>query len=153
MTEMPEPVPYWYSVSAFPLLGIVVADALDAASRNRRSRETVELCAAILLLVALSNLRLGIRVPLSGHAMVAAYVIARRLMVPAQRSVSRVAELLFAIAVFAAIAYVKLVWWGDPTTLLVGATLGIVMAVLGPQVVGRSARLTRPAPATTTARD
>jgi hypothetical protein len=126
-TPMPEMAPFWYMLLAFPLLGMLVADLLDLLARGI-GRPAVELAVQIALLVAISSLRLGIRLPISGHALLVSYVIARRLLVLDAPPRRRATELAVAIALLAAIAYPKLFWWDDPITLVAGIAVGALLA-------------------------
>jgi hypothetical protein len=70
-TPLAEMAPFWYMLLAFPVLGMLVADLFDLWRARGLSLPTVELGLQIALIVALSSLRLGVRIPLSGHALLA----------------------------------------------------------------------------------
>jgi hypothetical protein len=136
MTPMPETAPFWYMLLAFPLLGMLLADLLDLFLARGIGRPTFELALQIALLVAISSLRLGIQLPISGHALLVTYVIARRLLIVDAPPRRRAGELAVATALLAAIAYPKLFWWDDPITLLVGIAVGVLLAGISRWVSG-----------------
>lgn len=127
-TPLPEMVPFWYMVLAFPVLGMLVADWVDLFRVRGLSFPTVELALQIAVIVGLSSARLGARIPLSGHSLLVAYFLFRRgLLWSVPPKQSRV-EVWIAVAVFGAIAYPKLVWWDDPVTLPSGIAVGGLLA-------------------------
>ena len=110
-TPLPEMAPFWYMLLAFPVLGMLVADLFDLWRARGLSLPTVELGLQIALIVALSSLRLGVRIPLSGHALLVAWFLFRRLRlrnVPPRQSQP---EVWIAAGVLAAVAWPKLFWW------------------------------------------
>jgi hypothetical protein len=113
---------------AFPVLGMLVADLVDLWRLRGLDRVSAELALTILLILALSSLRLGARIPLSGHALLTAYFIARRLLFRALPPRQSRWETSVAVAALAAIAYPKLFWWRDPLTLLTGMAAGVLLA-------------------------
>lgn len=127
-TPLPEMVPFWYMVLAFPVLGMLVADWVDLLRVRGLSLPTVELALQIAVIVGLSSARLGARIPLSGHSLLVAYFLFRRgLLRSVPPKQSRV-EVWIAVAVLGAIAYPKLVWWDDPVTMLSGIAVGGLLA-------------------------
>jgi hypothetical protein len=118
--EIDEIAPTWYMLAAFPVLGMLLADVLDAALerggvrggvRGLFAKRTVVLGASVALLVVVSNLRLGIRLPISGHVLLMTYFLglrcfARRIALdPVARPavVERRIELGVVLALFAAV--------------------------------------------------
>ena len=136
-TPLPEMAPFWYMLLAFPVLGMLVADLLDLWRARVLSLPTVELGLQIALIVALSSLRLGVRISLSGHALLVAYFLFRRLWlrnVPPRQS--RL-EVWIAACVLAAVAWPKLFWWDDPVTLLAGIGAAALLAAISGLAGGR----------------
>lgn len=127
-TPLPEMVPFWYMVLAFPVLGMLVADCVDLARVRGVSLPTVELALQIAVIVGLSSARLGARIPLSGHSLLVAYFLFRRGLLRSVPPKQSSLEVWIAAAAFAAIAYPKLVWWDDPVTLLNGIVVGGMLA-------------------------
>ncbi len=137
-TPLAEPAPFWYMLSAFPVLGFLVADLLDLYRREGLRRGTVELAFQIALLVALSSLRLGVRLPISGHALLLSYFLfRRRLFGPSATRWHRI-EWLIGLGLLAVVAYPKLFWWRDPVTLLTGIALGAVLAAVSRRVAPKN---------------
>ena len=136
-TPTSETVPAWYMMTAFPVLGMLMADLWPLVRHWDRGLRAMELGAQIALLVALSSGRLAIRLPIGGHALLFAYFLTRRLL-QRRRSTGADQVELAAAAVFAVVtAHTKLVWWADPITLGLGSALGVGMAVLGHLIVER----------------
>jgi hypothetical protein len=127
-TPVAEMAPFWYMVLAFPVLGMLVADLVDLYRSRGIDRLSIELAVQIALIVAISNLRLGIRIPLSGHALLAAYFIARRWWLRPYHPQQSTLEVPTAVVIFCFIAYPKLVWWNDPVTLCTGLAAGLFLA-------------------------
>jgi hypothetical protein len=121
-TPLPEYTPFWYMLSAFPILGILLTDWMALFSFAGLNARAIELGLQIVALVCVSNLRLSFYIPLSGHSLLFAYVILRRAFVrfPAHRG--RRIEDLAVVCLYALTAYVKIAWWDDLVT-VVNATL------------------------------
>lgn len=136
-TEIDEFAPFWYMLTAFPVLGMLLADLAESVRRSRPGarRGSIVLAANIACVIALSNLRLGIRLPVSGHALVVAYFLARRRLVPGETRGGRL-EAGIAAAILLAIAYAKLVWWTDPVTLGAGIGLALLLAFVERALAG-----------------
>lgn len=129
-TPLPEMAPFWYMLLAFPVLGMLVADLVDLWRMRGLSLPAVELGLQIALIVALSSLRLGVRIPLSGHALLVGYFLFRRLRlrnVPPRQSPL---EVWIAAGLLAAVAWPKLLWWDDPVTLLAGLGAAALLAFI-----------------------
>ncbi len=120
-------VPYWYMLAAFPFLGMLVADWVSLLIQGRPLL-VLELGFQIGLLITLSSLRLATAIPLSGHILLFAYFIVRRVLVPFPQRDLRKVECGLAILVFGVASYVKLFWWSDPETLAAGSLLGTILA-------------------------
>jgi hypothetical protein len=135
-TPIAEYAPFWYMFLAFPLLGMLVADIRDAWRPAGPHRAWLWLAVRIGLVVGISNLRLGVFLPISGHALLAAFLVTLRLRErpwdPGHRSPRRAMEATVAAGILLVIAYVKLAWWTDPITLGCGVVLGAGLALAGP---------------------
>jgi hypothetical protein len=138
-TVLPEYAPFWYMLAAFPVLGMLVADLVVMARRGASRRAMAELATALALLVALGQARLALHLPVSGHAMLAAYFIVRRSLLGVGDGGYARGELVVGVGVLAAVAYPKLLWWHDPISLGVGVLVGGILA-LGVLWGPRSAR-------------
>ena len=129
-TEIEAFAPFWYMISAFPFLGLLIADLLDLYRDNGFSKRTLELACTLVVIVVLSNLRLGIRLPISGHSLVVSYFLFRRFFVDRNNNpISRI-EILVGIFVLTMLAYIKLSWWTDPITLGFGCIFGFIFALI-----------------------
>ncbi len=137
-TVIPESVPTWYMLTAFPVLGMLVADLLALLRRRDRWLSALELGLQIGLIVALSGGRLTLRIPLSGHTLLFAYFIARRSLTRRWSTDADLLELAVASVFLVVCAYPKLLWWGDPITLSTGVGLGVVMALAGAWLLPRA---------------
>jgi hypothetical protein len=126
-TPTDEFVPFWYMVTAFPVLGMLSADIVDSL-RTRDYRASAVLAMATCSITALSAGRLSLHLPISGHALVIGYVVALRFV--RRSGPLALAELLVSAGFLMVIAYPKLVMWGDPITLGVGLGLGVLFAVV-----------------------
>jgi hypothetical protein len=127
-TPLPEAAPFWYMLLAFPVLGLLLADLLDLYRLRGASAPTLELALQIGLIVVLSSARLGARIPLSGHSLLASYFILRRLLLRSRPRSQSPLEVWLACGALAAIAYPKLAWWRDPVTLFTGIAVGALLA-------------------------
>ena len=141
-TEIKEFAPYWYMISAFPFLGMLIADLLDLYRDSGFSKRTIELACTLTVIVVLSNLRLGIRLPISGHSLVVSYFLFRRLFIDRNNNAISRIEISLGIFVLAILIYIKLSWWTDPITLCFGLILGFCFALIGKN-------LTKPSPVQT----
>jgi hypothetical protein len=133
-TEINAFAPYWYMISAFPFLGMLIADLLDLYRDERFSKRTIELACTLAVIVILSNLRLGIRLPISGHSLLVSYFLLRRFFVDRNNNEIQRFEIWFGIFVLAMLTYVKLFWWTDPITLGFGCILGFGFALIGKSI-------------------
>jgi hypothetical protein len=84
----------------------------------------------------ISNARLGLRLPISGHSLLVSYFICRRVL-HRQTTGFCLAELVFASAILAILAYVKILWWNDPITLFAGVAIGAILAISGKLLVNQ----------------
>lgn len=123
-TVLAEPVPVWYSLSAFPVLGMLLADLASILRSFGPTFPSFELGIQILVVLVLSNLRLGVQIPISGHVLLFSYFLLRRILLRAPENPIRHIEWIAAIVLFSVAAYAKLVWWDDPFTLLFGVFAG-----------------------------
>jgi hypothetical protein len=92
-TALDEIVPFWYMVSAFPVLGILVVDFLSALGKYRFGRRTILLFSQILVLMMISNIRLSLKIPISGHAFLFSFFIFYRIFGKDIKSTLQKAEL------------------------------------------------------------
>ena len=134
-----EVVPFGYMLTAFPVLGMLVADWVDLWLAHGLGRYTIELGLQLVVLVVVSNIRLVAWIPLSGHVLLFVYFILRRWLVrlPAQRWA--LLEAGAAVVLLLLTLYIKLVWWGDVWTVVNAAALAAVLAAGSWLVVGRNA--------------
>ena len=139
-TPLPEMAPFWYMVLAFPVLGMLVADLVDLYRARGIDRLSVELAIQIALIVAVSNLRFGIRLPISGHALLVAYFIGRRWWLRPYPPRQNVGELAVALVIFGLIAYPKLIWWNDPVTLCIGLAAGLLLGAISRRITASHRR-------------
>lgn len=127
---LPIEAPLWYMLSAFPVLGLLLADLVTLA-QGRRWRSVAELCAQVAVLVALSHGRLELRIPVSGHALLFSAFLLRRAWLPEPAVPQRRLELGLGAGLLAMVVAVKLLWWRDPVTLAVGVGVAVVMTWIG----------------------
>jgi len=137
-TPLPVMAPFWYMLLAFPVLGMLIADLVDLWRLRGLDRASAELALTIVLILVLSSLRLGARIPLSGHALLTAYFIARRLLFRALPPRQSRWETAAAVGALAVIAYPKLFWWRDPLTLVAGMAAGVLLAGVSRVVIRNS---------------
>lgn len=130
ITPLPEAVPFWYMLSAFPVLGMLVADLVSLLATCGLERRTAELGFQIGVLVLASNLRLVLRLPMSGHSLLFAYFILRRLFIGIPGHNLAEAECVIAMLLYAITSYVKVSWWSDPITVAVGTGIAIGLAAI-----------------------
>jgi hypothetical protein len=129
-TPLPGFVPEWYMLTAFPILGMLLADCFILAMQPRRHWAALELAIQIALLFALSSLRLKFGIILSGHTLLFAYFIVRRMGVPFPPRAVRRFDLLAAGALLLLTSYVKVAWWHDLSTLTSGIVIGGLLALV-----------------------
>ena len=129
-TPLQEMVPLWYNVSAFPVLGILLADLVFLFVSFGFSRKTIELGAQLGVLVAVSFLRIVLLIPISGHCMLFACFISRRLLLKAAGRRWAAIELGLTLGLFAAASFMKLAQWHDPVTFATGTGMGVGMGVV-----------------------
>ena len=130
-TPIEELAPFWYMLLPFAALGMLVAELAGVVVTDGMRRTAVGLSVAVVVLIVASQARLSFRLPLSGHAFILTYLILRRAFLNSVAFPSRRSELWIAIAMAAGTAYVKLAWWDDPITLLVGAAAGALLFIVG----------------------
>lgn len=121
---------FWYMLAAFPVFGMLLADLAACWGTYRFRFPTLELGGMLGLLVVLSTARLGLAIPLSGHALLFAYVSLRRALVGQPPNRLRWIELAVAAVLYLATTYLKVFCWSDPLTAAVGTAVGLVLAVV-----------------------
>jgi hypothetical protein len=129
-TEIDEFAPTWYMLSAFPVLGMLAADLVERAKRfGLLARDTLLFAGCAAVVVAVANLRLGARLPISGHVLLLSYFLVHRL---ASRPWPPIAlgEFVTALAILVAVTAIKLLRWRDWTTWSVGLAAGTSLALL-----------------------
>ncbi len=136
---LPIDAPFWYMLSAFPVLGLLLADLL-ALARARRWRHVAELICQIGVMVLLSHSRLELRIPISGHALLFAAFVARRHGMEEPSVPGRWVEAGMGWALLAMVAVIKLAWWRDPTTLAVGMATAAVLTWIGRATLASGSR-------------
>jgi hypothetical protein len=129
-TPLQEAVPFWYMLSAFPVLGMLAADLAFFFVSYGLERKTVELGFQVGILVLASNLRLVLRLPMSGHSLLFAYFILRRLFIGIPGHSLAKAECVVAMFLYTITSYVKVFWWSDPITVAVGTGIAIGLAAI-----------------------
>jgi hypothetical protein len=130
-TALEETAPFWYMLSAFPILGILIADVLQSYRSRGLTLPTIELGCQILLIIFISTFRLGIRLPISGHSLLTSFLIIRRLLSGQTKGNIAHFEMALAITVLGMLTYIKIVWWRDPITLGAGCLLGYLLVLVG----------------------
>jgi len=130
-TPLSETTPFWYMLSAFPVLGMLLADLVFLLAVHGFGCAVIELGLQVVFLVAASSLRLTLRLPISGHILLFAYFLLRRFLVgaPTSNNTARI-EVVFALLSYAVASYVKLFRWSDPITWAVGAAAAGAMALV-----------------------
>jgi hypothetical protein len=119
-------VPFSYMVSAFPFLGMLIAEAVELLMRQNK-RQAGMLIAATLALILVSHFRVYAQIPVSGHALLLSYIILRRIVQYHTATAQKKAETAVAAIALLVIAYIKLFSWHDPFTLCVGIVVGAVV--------------------------
>jgi len=125
--ELPQTAPFWYMLTPFPVLGLLVGEVLAAFAGAGARRSATAQAAAIGALVLLSHLRLTLGLPISGHALLLAYFVLRRAWPQPQGCTRRWVELGLGAALLTMTAWVKLAWWRDWLTLGAGVALGAAL--------------------------
>jgi len=135
--------PFSYMVTAFPFLGILVADAL-ALWRLATKWASLVLILQVGCICFLAVVRLLYRLPISGHVLLIAFFILYSL--GTRRALVRTIETLVAAAAFCVLLVTKLIAWSDWQTpaiaMAVAATLWMSGNVGGRalDMVGRRTR-------------
>lgn len=129
-TPLTEMVPFWYMLSAFPILGMLISDLITYLFTFKFQAKTFELFIQITLLTLLSNIRLSLFIPLSGHTLLLGYFILRRVLIDFRTSNINKIEILIAFIILLAASYMKLLRWSDPLTYLAGLGLGAILALV-----------------------
>jgi len=128
-TKLPIPVPFWYMILAFPILGMLIADLIALYFTFGLKFEPIELCLQIIILIIFSSVRLSSAIPISGHAQLLDYFILRRVLIGYRVSNLHNTEILIALIILVAVIIMKLCQWSDYQTLIVGIIIGVAQAV------------------------
>jgi hypothetical protein len=120
--------PFLYMLAAFPVLGMACADVLDLLLPRPRWRPALVLAAALAVTIAASVLRVTWHIPLSGHVLLMVFFLGYRLLWRRWRAPADRLEIAFGLTLLLGSAWPKLLWWHDPLTVTVGATLGLALA-------------------------
>jgi hypothetical protein len=115
---------------AFPVLGMLLGDLVELMIVRTSKLPAVELAIQIILLVLIGNTRLLKAIPISGHAMLFAYFILRRLTIAKKSGVISTIELSIAILFSMLTIYMKLFVWDDPMTLVWGVIAGAALGMI-----------------------
>jgi hypothetical protein len=126
--------PAWYMLSAFPVLGALLADWVDLLFDSSKRLAALEPGMQLILLVGLSAVRIKSHIPISGHMLLFAYFLLRRCLVRVPRHPLLMVETVIGLAFFLVATYVKLVSWNDPLTWALGIAIGVVLA-LGSRII------------------
>ena len=126
-TPLAENAPFWYMLSPFPILGMLIAELIGTLSTAGVRRCSVELAFSIAVLVVVSHFRLSLRLPLSGHSFLLSYFILRRAFLKDLKIPSLKTEMWIGVIMFVVMLYPKLVWWTDPITLCAGMIAGALL--------------------------
>lgn len=126
-TPLQENSPFWYMVSPFPILGMLVAELTGLLASHGWKRAAVELGVAIAVLIVVSCFRLSLCIPLSGHSMLLSYFILRRAFLNGIPIALRKTQYWLAVVMALVLVYLKLAWWTDPITLSAGAMGGALL--------------------------
>jgi hypothetical protein len=137
-TPLEETAPFLYMLSAFPVLGMCIADLFELYRDRGLTSPTVSLGLQILLILLISSGRLGMKLPISGHTLLVSFLIARRLLSNEAISIGSRLEVAVASGILGILTYIKLAWWTDPITLVSGCLLGFLIAALGKTVSKRA---------------
>jgi hypothetical protein len=129
-TRLPIPVPFWYMILAFPILGMLIADLVALLFTFGLRFEPIELCIQIIILIIFSSVRLSSAIPISGHSQLLGYFFLRRILINYRVSRLHNTEILIASLIFAAVIIMKLWQWSDYQTLIIGLVIGGAQATI-----------------------
>lgn len=122
--------PWWYMLSAFPVLGLLLFDGWTMLHENGLRGKTIGFGAEVMLVVAVSFLRIELMLPISGHALLFSYALFHWFAASGRR---HSLELAVAAGLFLMVCGMKLFWWRDPVTLGLGVLLAAALVI--PRVV------------------
>ena len=131
-TPLPEITPFWYMESAFVALGIILCDLVEEMRAGWLRVPAIVLVVQIVLLVAISSLRLDSRIPLSGHSALFTFLVLRTLVHKSKiaNPITRI-EVIVGVTLLIVVSYIKVVWWHDWLSLTMGMVFGIVVDLAG----------------------
>lgn len=131
-TPIAEDTPFWYTMSSFPILGLLVAELISVlVARREVPSESIELALGIAGLLAIAGLRVGLHLPVSGHASLYGYFVARRALADGRLVPAPRLELLAGSALLLQVTWTKLAWWNDPKSLASGLAAGGSLFLIG----------------------
>lgn len=128
-TQLPIVTPAWYMLSAFPILGMLLADWGTLLISRPQLLPIAELGIQLIVLVLVSSLRLDSHIPISGHILLFTYFLLRRFLIRLPIQPLMQIENGIAVALFIVTSYVKLVWWTDIITWAAGIAGGLVLVL------------------------
>lgn len=126
----PETTAPLYQLSAYPVLGMLLADLLALLAVHGLALPSVELAGQIGVLILAAFLRLGWAIPLSGHALLFAYLVLRRLLVRFPRQPLFWAEFAMAAGLYLVVGYLKVFLWSDALTFATGSAAAVPLAAI-----------------------
>jgi hypothetical protein len=124
------PPNFWYMVSAFPVFGMLLADLAACWGIYRLRFATWELGTMVVLLAVLATVRLSLVFPVSGHVLLLAYLVLRRVLVRFLPNRLRWTELGIAAILYIVVVYLKVFCWGDLLTPAAGTGVGLLLAAI-----------------------
>ena len=130
MTPLPEQVPFWYMLSAFPIFGMLLADLSVLFAKKGLDVRVLELAFQLGILVLISSLRLTLKLPISGHTLLFTFFLFRRWWFRKSMHGLFGIELLAGFLLFLITAYIKLITWGDPISWIAGVISGVVLVLI-----------------------
>lgn len=124
------PPGFWYMLSAFPVFGMLLADLAACWAIYRLRFATLEVGSMLVLLAVLAAIRLSLAIPMSGHALLLAYFIVRRVLVRLPPNRLHWVELGIAAVLYIVIIYLKVFCLDDLLTPATGTGAGLALAVV-----------------------
>ena len=120
---------FWYMVSAFPILGLLLADSLGLYGSKGVDARVVELAIQLVIIISISSLRIRFRIPISGHMLLFTFFLARTWFARQDLS-GRWIEVAMGLALFLATSYIKLLIWNDVASWITGVVIAVALVVV-----------------------